>query len=66
MKEEDLDFIRDVGSIAKLTLWNTANGNILAQEIIAEIHKGRYGSKEGIWVQFNDLLERLEGRGLEK
>ena len=54
--EKFLDFVQDVRDIAVYLNWDNEPGKKLAQEIIDEIHKGKYGSKEGIWPQFEKAM----------
>ena len=60
IENDDIEFIRDVRNIAVYLNWRNELGNRLAQEIIDKIHAGTYGSKSGIWPQFDKLIERLE------
>lgn len=60
ISEKDFQFIQDVFEIAKYLNWRNEVGALKAQAIIDNIHKGKYGSKEGVWPQFAKLLERLK------
>lgn len=55
---KEIAFHRDVFEIAKYLAWDSDIGRSKAQEIMDSIHKGKYGSKSGIWVQYKDFLER--------
>lgn len=54
-------FHRDVFEIAKYLCWFSDVGNEKAREIIHEIHEGKYGSHQGIWIQYGNLLDEIEG-----
>ena len=53
------ELIEDVVKIAQYKLWDNEAGNKKAQEIIDEIHSGKYGSKIGIWPQVYEELEKI-------
>ena len=57
---EDLKIIEDVIQLAKYKCWDTNNGDTLAHQIMEDIHKGKYGKKDGIWVQVADTMQRLK------
>lgn len=60
---KEIAFHRDVFEIAKYLAWNSEIGRAHAQEIIDAVHNGKYGSKNvGIWVQYENMLEREEAR----
>jgi hypothetical protein len=52
-----LDLLKDVVSIAQYKMWGNDEK---ARDLIDEIHDGRHGSVEGLWVQVYKALEELE------
>ncbi len=49
--------IKDVAQIAKYFAWHNDEGNKKAHAIMDEIHNGKFGSSEGIWVQVGEVLK---------
>ncbi len=59
----DLQLLRDAMQVSKYIAWDMkldSPGGIKALEIMDEFHSGKYGSKDGIWVQANNALDALE------
>ncbi len=59
----DLQLLRDAMQVSKYIAWDMkldSPGGIKALEIMGEFHSGKYGSKDGIWVQANNALDALE------
>ena len=55
---KEIAFHRDVFEIAKYLAWNSDIGRSKAQEIVDSVHAGKYGSKSGIWIQYEQMLDR--------
>jgi hypothetical protein len=55
-----LDLLKDVVSIAQYKMWGNESGDEKARDLIDEIHDGRHGSVEGLWVQVYKALGELE------
>ena len=59
----DLQLLRDAMQVSKYIAWDMkldSPGGIKALEIMDEFHSGKYGSKDGIWVQAKNALDALE------
>ncbi len=57
----DIELLKDVIQIAKHLAWQNQQGDAMAQERIDEIHRGKYdGHCEGVWVQADNAINRLE------
>lgn len=64
---ELIAFLRDIEYIAMRFHWclreeTHPKGYKDAHEMIAAIHKGKYKSASGFWVQFGDIIEELDKR----
>jgi len=59
----DLQLLRDAIQCAQYLAWDMkldSVGGKKALEIMNELHDGKYGSGEGIWVQTGKALDALE------
>ena len=54
------NLIEDVIQITKYLLWDTDIGNTKAQNVINDIHAGKYGSREGIWPQVEKAINIIK------
>jgi hypothetical protein len=61
-KNQLIEFIEDVAQIAKYLSWKSEVGDTKAMELIEATHKGKYGSYEGIWPQFDQVVEELRAK----
>ena len=65
---KDILLLRDVVEIAKYLAWQNDKGDKIAQEIMNDIHNGKYGNQEGVWVQSEkailNFLDYESGEGL--
>jgi len=64
--KKDIDLIKDVVQICKYLRYYDEVGNEKAEEIISEIHNKKYESSEGIWVQVEKSIKRIEEKLGEK
>ncbi len=60
MLTNTLAMAKDISEIAKYALWQSDVGLKKAQEIIKQVHDGKYGGRSGIWVQWSEKLEALK------
>ena len=51
--------LKDIKRIAMYYAWENDIGNKKAKALIDDIHKGKYGGREGVWVQAEDALNAL-------
>lgn len=56
-KEENL--LADILEVAKYLYWNNEVGDTKASVIINDIHNGKYGSREGVWIQAEKALDDM-------
>lgn len=55
-----IKMLRDAVEYGKYKQWNSDVGDKKAQEIVDEFHSGKYGRRDGFWVQVNWAIELLE------
>lgn len=60
--ENDIALLCDLLFIYYRLNWNNEEGRRLAQNRIDEIHGGKYGDRQGCYVQFVNAIERLKAR----
>ena len=51
--------LANVVQIAKYLAWQNDVGDKLAEKIISEIHAGKYGDKQGLWVQVDNAMNQI-------
>ena len=56
---EDINLLADIITIATNLQFGSEVGDLSAELLINEIHKGKYGNYSGVWVQARNMFIRI-------
>lgn len=57
----EINLLEDIIKYAKFKAWDSYIGDKKADDIMDEIHAGKYGNKKsGMWIQAKNAIDRLK------